>query len=296
MTFMRKLSALSSLLLATVILHAQTGTQTAQGIGSVLGLAQYDIVLSGGASSALTGLPPSSTVGAILASAGASAYPAYDASITVISGTLNAATALTTGTSPGWTAGTAGFFACAEGTPPTGASSSGGWYCDSTAHELKAATGGTSNFGILERQMPGAIATTGLTAAVTTATLCAASAGACNVAGQYRVDINIYGSGTACSSVTAGGVTTSLTWTDPNSISHAAVVIPMMSQSSATAVSLVSSAPTVPAETALANEGGSGSYVVTLNGSTALQYAVAYTACTTGTLTYNIRATVTRLQ
>jgi hypothetical protein len=204
--------------------------------------------------------------------------------------------AVTLGTANCTAFGTAGGLCATEGTSATNVSGASNLYPDSTQHEWLAATNGSTSYGIINRSQPGSINSTGLTGSVATATLCAASAGACNVAGQYHVHVNLWGSGTACSSVTAGGVTPSLTWTDEHGTSHAAVVIPLLAQTSATAVALESSAPTMPAETALANEGASGDYTLSLNGSTALQYAVAYTACTTGTLTYNIRATVTRVQ
>lgn len=183
-----------------------------------------------------------------------------------------------------------------ETTAPSAQTAAALIYADSTAHELKAATNATANFGILHRTQPSAINSTGLVAAVSTATLCASSAGACNVAGQYRVDMNIWGSGTACSSPGSGGVTPSLTWTDENSVSHGAVVVPMMSQTSATAVSLVSSAPTMGFQSALANESSSGSYILSSSGAAAIQYAIAYAACTTGTGTYNVRISVSRIQ
>jgi hypothetical protein len=167
---------------------------------------------------------------------------------------------------------------------------------DSTAHEAKLATNATNNYGLLDRTEPGSVNSTGLVALVSTATLCAASAGACNVAGQYHVHANIWGSGTACATPSPGGVTFSLTWTDENSVSHAAVVIPALSQSSATAVALVSSAPTMPFESALANEGASIDYTLSSSGAAAIQYAVAYTACGSGTGTYNLRASAVRVQ
>lgn len=214
-----------------------------------------------------------------------------------VSGTFNATTSLTTGSSPpGCTAGSAGAWCLGEGSAATNVSSTAAVYASSTAHELEAATDGTSNYGILNRTQPGQVKQIGQTGALTTATLCAASAGACNVAGQYKVYIAVWGGGTACSLIGTGGVTPSLTWTDENGNVHSAVVTPMMSQTTATAVSVVTSAPTVPFETNLANEGGSGEYTVDLNGSAALQYAVAYTGCTTGTGTYNISISTVRVQ
>ena len=58
---------------------------TATNLGSLANLPQYSIVLSGGTSAALTNLATSSTTGAILASGGSSANPAYGLTNAVIS-------------------------------------------------------------------------------------------------------------------------------------------------------------------------------------------------------------------
>jgi hypothetical protein len=71
---------------------------TATNLGTLADLAQYDIVLSGGTSAALTGLAPSSTTGAILASGGSSANPAYDASAKVSGAALTMGASGTAGT------------------------------------------------------------------------------------------------------------------------------------------------------------------------------------------------------
>ena len=130
---------------------------------------------------------------------------------------------------------------------------------------------------------------TGKTAAITTAPLCAASAGACNQPGQYRVDWNFVNNGTACSDVTAGGVTFLLTWTD-NSGTHSAVSLPMSDASSLTATS-----GSFHFATTKTNAWASGTFNIQSTGAI-IQYATGYTACTTGTGTYELNATVTRLQ
>jgi hypothetical protein len=128
------------------------------------------------------------------------------------------------------------------------------------------------------------------TAAVTTFTLCAATAGtACGQVGQYRVSYNFWGSGTACSAVTAGSVGLNLTWTDENAVTHTTISVPMWDQKSAANGILFNF------NTALGTEGASGSYVISTNG-TIIQAATTYTACTTGTGTYNLRMTVEQLQ
>jgi hypothetical protein len=131
------------------------------------------------------------------------------------------------------------------------------------------------------------------TAAITTSTLCAATSGNCNVAGaQYHIHWNMWGSGTACSSVTAGSVTFLLTWTDENTVTHTAVALPMQVQTGAATTTVQSS---FPFQTSLANESASGDFTISTNG-TIIQYATGYTACTTGTGTYNLRAAVQRIQ
>lgn len=200
---------------------------------------------------------------------------------------------LATGTSPpAVTAGTAGGVTGTEGTAFTNVANTAGFYFDATSHEIVAKTNGASTGGIMVRAQPSAINQTAKTASIGTATLCAASAGACNVAGQYHIHLNFWGSGTACSNVTAGSVNFALTWTDENAVAHSAVIVPVLSQTSATALA---QGNTFLFQTALANESASGDITISTNGSV-IQYATTYTACTTGTGTYNLRATATRLQ
>ena len=67
---------------------AAPAAATAAELGTLANIAQYDVVVSGGTSAALAGIAPSSTSGAIFASAGSSANPAYDANATVSAGAL----------------------------------------------------------------------------------------------------------------------------------------------------------------------------------------------------------------
>jgi hypothetical protein len=143
---------------------------------------------------------------------------------------------------------------------------------------------------MMVRRQPGAIHATAQTAAISTATLCAASAGACNVAGQYHVHWNFTQGGTACTVVTAGSVTFLLTWTDTNAVAHSAIAMPMFNSVSNTATS-GSFTFTTNNATAYA----SGDFNISTNGAV-IQYATGYTACTTGTGTYQLDASVTRLQ
>lgn len=143
----------------------------------------------------------------------------------------------------------------------------------------------------------GAVATvteTGKTATLSETVLCNDTSGLCNVAGaQYQISWNIWGSGTACSSVTAGEVTLTLYWTDENGTAHAAVVMMMQTQTSATAIA---NDAYFHFETSLANEGSAGVFVISSNGAAPIEFGQVYTACTTGTGTYNTRIAVTRLQ
>lgn len=200
------------------------------------------------------------------------------------------ATSVSTGTAPACTVGTAGFSCSTEGTAPTNVSGATAIYPDSTAHELFAATNGSSSFGMLVRRQPGAIKSTGLTAAVSTATLCAASAGACNVAGEYHVHIAMYQSGAACTANTTNGVSPSLTWTDANGTTHSAIGIPLFSDGVVNALTgtMAWGATTVSGV-------ASGDFNIDTNGSV-IQYAIAFSQCTTGTATYAVDIGVTRLQ
>jgi hypothetical protein len=189
---------------------------------------------------------------------------------------------------PGCVAGTGGVWCAAEGTAPSPASASDQLYADSTFHDMAIqANGGAAK--LVHSTAPAYIHSTGLTAAVTTATLCASGAGACNQAGQYRVDWNFVENGTACATPGAGGVTFLLTWTD-NSGVHSAISLPMHDSASLTATSA-----TFTFQTAKTNAWASGSFSIQSTGAM-IQYATGYTACTTGTGTYELNATVTRLQ
>jgi hypothetical protein len=199
----------------------------------------------------------------------------------------------TTNAAPACTAGTAGFWCASEGTDFTNVAGAAGINPNSTSHEFEAVTNGASTAtpGLLVRRQPSPVLHTGLTAAQGTETLCAAAAGACNVAGQYHIHADFWGSGTACSSVTAGSVTFLLTWTDENAITHSAVALQFVAQTGAATTAVQGS---FPFQTALANEFGSVDFTISTNG-TVIQDATGYTACTTGTGTYNFRASATRL-
>lgn len=206
---------------------------------------------------------------------------------------VNALVGVNTGSSPpACVAGTAGFMCNKEGTAPTNVASTATIYPSSTTHEYMGVTNGASTAtpGMMVRSQPGALSHIGSTATISTETVCAASAGACNVAGQYHVHLDMWESGTACTSITTGSVAPTLTWTDRNGTSHAAVPFRLITQASGTALA-ATFIPVVSALTAFA----SADMDISTNG-TVIQDAFTYIACTTGTLTYNADVSVTRYQ
>jgi hypothetical protein len=189
---------------------------------------------------------------------------------------------------PACVVGTAGALCQGEGTAPTAAAAVGQLYTDSTLHDMAIQTNGGAA-KLVHSTAPGYIHATGQTAAIPTATLCASSGGACNQPGQYRVDWNFVENGTACATPGPGGVTFLLTWTD-NSGTHSAASLPMHDSASLTAAS-----GTFTFQTTKTNAWASGIFNIQSTGAI-IQYATGYTACTTGTGTYELNATVTRLQ
>jgi hypothetical protein len=163
-----------------------------------------------------------------------------------------------------------------------------------TTHALFATAGAPAFRAVAGADLRGvnlaAVSQLSKTALVSTFTVCAATAGtACGQVGQYRISYSFWGSGTACSSVTAGSVGLGLTWTDENAVAHSVISMPMWDQKAAALGILFNF------NTALGTEGASGIYVISTNG-TIIQAATTYTACTTGTGTYNLRMTVEQLQ
>jgi hypothetical protein len=226
----------------------------------------------------------------ILVKGGGAGGAPTNSSITDNGTTISSTEPLALGTATCTTFGTAGGICPTEGTAPTNVSGAAPLYPDATAHEYLAATNGSSSFGMMVRRQPGAIHATAQTAAISIATLCAASAGACNVAGQYHIHWNFTQGGTACTVVTAGSVTFLLTWTDTNAVSHSAIAMPMFNS-----VSNIATSGSFTFTTSNATAYASGDFNISTNGSV-IQYATGYTACTTGTGTYQLDAVVTRLQ
>lgn len=209
----------------------------------------------------------------------------------------------TTGTTGSWvtgasppacSAGTSGYECFGEGTDGTNVAGTSLIDANSTTHEFSAFTNGSTSAGMLVRAQPGPIRSTGLTASVSTATLCAAAAGACNVAGTYHVHIALYQGGTACTTNTTGGVSVQLTWTDANGSSHSAVTVPLITNSSL--IALTGTMLFNQTGSGIGTVFGSGDLNIDTNGSV-IQYATIYGNCSvTGTATYAISAVVDRLQ
>ena len=144
---------------------------------------------------------------------------------------------------------------------------------------------------MLVRAQPGNIRLTGQTGSISTATLCAASAGACNVSGTYHVQIALYQSGSACSANTTNGVSVQLSWTDANGTAHSAQTIPLEINGTAT----FGTSGVMAWGATTVNAWASGDLNIDTNG-TVIQYATTFAQCTTGTATYAISAVTTRLQ
>ena len=102
--------------------------------------------------------------------------------------------------------------------------------------------------------------------------------------------MSMIGSGTACSNITAGKVVNTFTYTDKNGNTHSNPSFFGTDQKAATF------SATFSFNTSLTTEGWSGSYVFTTDGSAALTYTGTYTACTTGTGSFDYYAAVSKLQ
>lgn len=131
---------------------------------------------------------------------------------------------------------------------------------------------------------------TGQTATKTIYTLCPASAGGCNVAGQYMIDWYFNQGGTACGTPGTGGVTFALSWTD-NAGAHSAVALPMDDSSSLTATGTK-----FTFQAANTSAWASGHFVIWSTGAQPIQITNTYTACSVGTGTWELAATAVQLQ
>jgi hypothetical protein len=188
---------------------------------------------------------------------------------------------------PTCTPGTAGAICLNEGTAPTPASAVDQIYADSTFHTFGILVNGGSA-GIVVEGLPGSIQKTGQTALISTATLCASSAGACAPAGEYHVHLAMEQAGTACSANTTNGVAVQLTWTDKNGVTHSAVTIPLL-----TSASLIATSGTMAWPASGVTAYASADFNLFTNGSI-IQYATTYSNCTTGgTAAYDLAITVT---
>jgi hypothetical protein len=147
------------------------------------------------------------------------------------------------------------------------------------------AQNGFVNAGVPVGTMSSPISLTSQTAAISTATLCAASSGACGTAGMYRLSFYL-NSTNICSVPGSGAVGLSITYTDD------------IGTKSAQAVPLdVSGGTSLSGTLALGTTTGNATASVNLwsSGANTIQYATSYVACGTGTGTYSLRASVERL-
>jgi hypothetical protein len=199
-------------------------------------------------------------------------------------GLLNLGTTSAGCTSPG----TGGYLCLLDGIAPTAPN---GWSylgVSATSTEFLGATNGGSA-GLMVRARPGAIQNPVQTGAVTTATLCSNSAGACDKAGQYHIHFNAAQT-VACATNSTGGISPTITWTDGFGTLHSAQPLPMITNVSATALSskMVWNNSTLGAW-------ASGDLTIDTNG-TIIQYAITFAQCATGSATYESNLSVTRLQ
>jgi hypothetical protein len=107
-----------------------------------------------------------------------------------------------------------------------------------------------------------------------------------------RIDRNFVNDGTACSDVTVGSITLLLIWTD-NSGTQSAFSLPMQQLAKPNRhngfIHLWNH------QNECMGIWASGTFTIQSTGAI-IQYATGYTACTAGTGTYELNATVTRLQ
>lgn len=137
---------------------------------------------------------------------------------------------------------------------------------------------------------PNVVHVTAQTATKTIYTLCAAASGGCNAAGQYRISWYFNQGGTACGTPGTGGVTFALTWVD-NAGTHSAVALPMDDASSLTATGTK-----FTAQSSNTAAWASGSFNIWSTGASAIQITNTYTACSVGTLTWELAASAERIQ
>jgi hypothetical protein len=183
--------------------------------------------------------------------------------------------------------GTPGTACFAEGAAPTAAAAVDDIWSDSTLHDWAThANGGGKRLNV--NIAPNPVHAPAQTAAITTATLCAAAAGACNQAGNYTIEWAFTQVGTACGTPGTGGVTFLLTWTDQNGTVHSAIQLAMDDSAS-----LVATTGTFHFTTSNATAWASGQFNLSSNGSI-IQYATGYVACSVGTGSYQLDAWATR--
>ena len=274
----------------------QTGTAASGGGGSAFPLTVSGTVNSGGIPyfNSTTQESSSAALAAnVLVKGGGAGAAPTGSSITDNGTTVASAEPVVLGTATCTTFGTAGGICPAEGTSPTNVSGAAPLYPDATTHEYMAATNGSSSYGMMVRRQPGAIKLTGQTASISTATLCAASAGACNVAGQYHVHVSMY-QGTRHVQLTPPMVYLFPCRGRILTVPHTqAMIVPLAGAATNTGTFWTNGIMVWGKYSAIAF--ASGDFTIDTNGSV-IQYATTYQNCTTGTTSYAVSAVVERLQ
>lgn len=147
------------------------------------------------------------------------------------------------------------------------------------------ANGGTENtLGAFASVSP--IHLTAQTASISTANVCSTTG--CPV-GQYEIVYNFVQGGTACGTPGTGGVSLALTWTDAAG-AHSAVAVPMTDSVGLTPVNKFTF------QTSNTAAWASGQFTLWTTGASAIQYATTYTACSSGTGTYEVDISASRRQ
>lgn len=142
--------------------------------------------------------------------------------------------------------------------------------------------------------MPGAIHSTGNTASITTTTLCAAAAGACNKAGMYRIYWTL--NQTTFCATGSGTVAMRLAFTDAVGVAHPVNTATMYGQSIGTGVYFSNvAAYAMGTAASTGSTYGFGEATISTDGTAAITFATTVVACTTGTGTYTLDMVVMRL-
>lgn len=190
----------------------------------------------------------------------------------------------------------AGYFQCSTGTLPTLVSAKFQFACPSGAvtnyQWVVPTAAGTGIISAINASNVDTLAYSGTSSystAIVNSTASVSDQAICNTTncpvGDYLVNANIWDSGTACTSVTAGSVVVQLDYTDAQGNHQTTFNMPMAGNSA-------NSTNTGMKASTAGKENVGGSLMIRSNGATQIGITTAYTACTTGTLTYTLHAAV----